>query len=64
MKDFRGTALITGVIGFFVVFGSAGSSDCGKPLTECLLWAAVGVLIMAVSFMYIYLYEKLVIDAE
>lgn len=59
MKDLRGIALIFVAIGFFIIFGAAGASDCDAPMSQVLTLVAVGVIIIAVSIGYIYLYEKL-----
>ena len=55
--DFRGIAVILGTIGFFLVFGSAGSSDAGAEVAEFLPYASAGLITMCLSSAYILWYE-------
>lgn len=56
-KDHRTSAVISGVIGFILLFGSAGATDNGAELTEIMIYIISGFMLMALSFAYILFYE-------
>lgn len=61
-RDFRGFFLTLGAIGGFLLLGSAGMSDNGASLTEFIPYILIGLLLIAISFAYIYFYEFILND--
>lgn len=58
-RDFRKIALAIGSLGFILMLGAAGASDCGNSFDSVLPKVLIGLAMMLISFVYIYWYEEI-----